>query len=363
LSNIAHIPQNSAITSSIKLMAVIADKLPPRLADGVPMAEYLRMGESVIGEHPHAVLDHARVALLSTKTFAPAIAEIVDEILSAYRVIGMPFSGDAKRLLRHRQRLDGTRYKTNLAGKVVFQDGQKVSLIGYINVFGSQANLIIEKFLEADAFDFERAISSVVKSFANIDKDDITANAVMSRFESCLSVAVLHRIKGVPSNYCNGVVADGPAYRFQPTKMESPYLCLSIEFVDRMKSLYPYARHETNHRTWIDGMYEVFNLVACQLKPTSYGTQEFQSSAEKIIERQMEVRNIIGQRLHDFELKNRNRQFKKNNETVMSAIAQIAAGKVVIDKIEIEGVRYSLFTLEECQTAKLKNDEFALRLA
>jgi hypothetical protein len=348
--------KTAEIVPSARLVASIAmtPGLAPRLDPSMTTTQWLAMTSDIIGKHPGTVLCDALDSIVSTKTFPPSSAEIVDAILHSYRTMKVELSPDGKRHLAYRSKLDNKRYIMRDDGTAKYQDGEKVSLIGYINVFGAQANLIIEKTPHADAFDFERTIADVVKSFASTDKDDITANTVMSRFESYLTVTVTHRVKGKPSGHCGGHVADGPTYRFQPTKMESSYLALSELFVNNMRSLYPDVKHPSNHRSWIDGMYYVFMNVACQLDPKNYGTPEFQEMAEAIIENKMAERNGDGKRLREFESKSINKSLVVKMNLIVSALAKLAIGGVVTDKVEIDGVKYQLSTIDGCHTVKEK---------
>jgi len=349
------------VVESAEMVAVVASELPPKLAEGVSLVDWLERTERVIGHHPRVVLAEAIQSIMSTFRFSPTKAEMIDHILDAYRRLQLPLSDDARRHLSYRQKLPD-RYTLNADGVKRFAEDAKVTAIGYFSFQGPQANIILDAIQGAIVEDVEKAIAPVQASFAKADKDKINGEDVLRRFRTEVRLQGLYREFGAPDRHCGGPVAMMPA-RSGMIPMTSNYLALSQSFVDRMRDQYPHARWQGNVGSWADAMKNAFWAIAVSrdIDPATYGSG-LQQQAEAMIDAKMSDLNREGKIEIERDLQVSRRVCIADLANVALAEQTIRSGGVSIIKVTIRGEIIKLDTLEACEVARRKLDTFSASL-
>lgn len=349
------------VVESAEMVAVVASELPPKLAEGVSLVDWLERTERVIGHHPRVVLAEAIQSIMSTFRFSPTKAEMIDHILDAYRRLQLPLSDDARRHLSYRQKLPD-RYTLNADGVKRFAEDAKVTAIGYFSFQGPQANIILDAIQGAIVEDVEKAIAPVQASFAKADKDKINGEDVLRRFRTEVRLQGLYREFGAPDRHCGGPVAMMPA-RSGMIPLTSNYLALSQSFVDRMRDQYPHARWQGNVGSWADAMKNAFWAIAVSrdLDPATYGSG-LQQQAEAMIDAKMSDLNREGKIEIERDLQVSRRVCIADLANVALAEQTIRSGGVSIIKVTIRGEIIKLDTLEACEVARRKLDTFSASL-
>lgn len=339
------------VVESAEMVAVIASELPPKLADGASLVDWMERTERVVGKHPRVVLAEAIQSIMSTFRFAPTKAEMIDHILTAYQRLGVALSDDAKRHLSFRQKMPD-RYALNADGVKRFAEDAKVTLIGYFSVQGPQANLILDAIADSTVEDFEKSIGPVQRSFASRDKDAITGDEVLSRFKREVSTQIAYRNFGDPASHCGGPVAQ-IASGSKMIALSSIWVALSESFVNRMRDQFPYARCRNNPHSWGDAMKQAFwdASISRELDPKRYG-QGLQHDAEALIEKKMAELNREGRMEIERSLKIDAKNALADLATLVAAEAKIKAGEPAMTRINVNGKSVLLDSLENCEVAR-----------
>lgn len=259
------------IVGAGKTVASIAAMLPPKLNDDMPLAVWLKTVVGTIGEHPQAVLDEARSAILSTKTFAPMPAEIIDAILAAYKRLDVALSDDARKHLAYRKK-QSYRYVTDSDGRQKFSPDAKITTVGFVGVSGIHANMLLDENPEATVADVEAA---VVAATAVLQKRDKTSIAdALDEIRERLGVVIAHRKHGPPEAFCGGRIASLKLRGLDTARLlRSDFFALSEEFVSAQRVKHPHAMPTYSEARWESAMFEAFCTAVTAAKTAAYGAE------------------------------------------------------------------------------------------
>lgn len=258
-----------------KTVMHIAAMLPPKLPEDMPLKSWLQAMKTAIGEHPQAVLDDARNAILSTKPFAPSPAEIIDAVLAAYKRLDLPLSEDAKRHLSYRKKTSA-RYMLNQDGVQRFAPDAKVTTIGYVAVSGVHVNMLLDENADATVPDVEAAVVSATAILQKREKTSIAD--ILDETRKRLAVVMAHRIYGTPESYCGG-----SAGRVGDRALKLDFFAVSQAFVDKLRAMYPFAAPSYLGGQWDGAMREAFFRGAEVVTIENYG-RGAQGEAENAVE-------------------------------------------------------------------------------
>lgn len=254
-----------------KTVAAIASMLPPKLSDDMPLVSWLKATVTTIGEHPQSVLDEARAAILSTKTFAPMPADIIDAILAAYKRLDMPLSEDARRHLAYRKK-QSYRYALDANGRQQFAADAKVTTIGFVGVSGIHANMLLEENPEASVADVETAVVHATAILQRREK--ISIADALDEIRERLAVVIAHRKHGPPEAFCGGRIASMKTLGSDVLRhLRSDYFALSEEFVASQRIKHAYALPRWSGSRWEEAMFDAFATGANAAKKVAYGAE------------------------------------------------------------------------------------------
>ncbi len=349
------------VIESAEMVAFVAAELPPKLAAGASLADWLERTERSIGKHPRAVLAEAAESITSVFKFPPTKAEMVDHILDAYQRLGVALSDDAKRHLSYRKKMPA-RYTLNNDGIKRFADDAKVTLVGFFTVQGPQANIILDRLnsegCDARIEDVEKAIGPVVKAFDGREK--VSGDEVLERFRSETIVQTAYRLHGDPAQQCGGTVG-AVARRSKMLPLTSTWLAVSEAFTNSMRDAYPFARLRDDPHSWANAMKEAFLNAVRVADHAKYGIG-LQQESEALIQRTMADFNVTGRSEIARALKFQSRATPTNIAVIEVAEGRLRAGETVGTVITIDEESIMLDSLDNCAVARRKVETFAAKI-